>query len=257
MAVLDTLVDALDANGLKGTFQHQIQWLQRLELSEMGRSITKKMIDNGHEIALHHHGWGHGDPDGYTDDATASGDKLLGTMDDYLDWLHGWEERWSYQLVTIEGTDLNFGDNRAEWIYRTGDDQNNAEIVDLSDPTDACGYSNGKGKPAWKSLALPSLPKEAKGYSTLGHTYFGKGQLGLADCQQVYSDNIVSRTKEIIARGPKTTEAVNMVLHPILDYAHPTLTGVYDQFFKDIVATNGVVGMTVRDYMCQRASLCE
>jgi hypothetical protein len=255
--VLDRLIDKLGAHGLKGTFQHQIQWLQRLEQSEEGKTITTKMIQNGHEIALHHHGWDHGDPDGYTDTPGVSGNKFVGTMDDYLDWVHGWELRWSYQLVTIEGTDLNAGDNRPEWIYRTSDDHNNVEAEALDDGGDECGYSDGTGKPAWLVVALPSQHRGTGTVTSVGHTYFGKGKTGTAACQSAYAAHILRRTEQILARGPKANEAINMVLHPDIDYGFSALTGVYDQFFADVSALSGIVGMTVRDYSCQRAAHCE
>ena len=257
MANLDGMVDALDNVGLKGTFQHQIQWLQRLEESETGRAITQKMIDNGHEIGLHHHGWGHADPDGYSNNPDAEGDLFLGSMDDYLAILHAWEERWNYELVTIEGTELNFWDNQLEWLFRTSDDQSNPDLVPLNDPGNACGMADGSGKPAWQVVALPSRPFWAPDYNMVGHTYFGRAGAAGVECQRVYSAHILARTMEIISAGPKSDDAINMVLHPQLDYASPDLSEVYNQLFADVVATGGVVGMTVRDYFCDRVGICE
>jgi len=254
---INEMLDVLDSVGLKGTFQHQIQWLQRLEESATGRAITRRMLDTGHEIALHHHGWGHGDPDGYSNNPDAEGDLFLGTMDDYIDIVHDWEERWDYQLVTIEGTELNFWDNQPEWLYRTSDDQNNEHLVPLDDPDNICGYADGSGKPAWQVVALPSVPTVGPEFSMVGHTYYGRGKLGQTACHEVYAAHILRRTQEILDDGPASDDAINLVLHPTQDYANPNLTGVYDQFFSDIMDLDGVVGMTVRDYMCERAGACE
>jgi hypothetical protein len=257
---LDHLIDSLDSAGLKGTFQHQIQWLQRLEDSPEGQAITQKMLDNGHEIGLHHHGWGHGDPDGYTNITTASGPLFLGDMDDYLDILHDWEDRWNYQLVTIEGTDLTLYDNQPEWLYRTSDDQHSLHWEDLDDEFNLCHYADGTGKPAWRGVTLPSTATKADGFTKVGHTYFGKGEVGVqggAACQQVYADHILVRTKTLLSDGVETTDAVNMVFHPDIDYGLPHLTPGYDDFFQNIAEEEGVIGMTVRDYMCERVGVCE
>jgi len=257
MASLEALVDSLDSAGLKGTFQHQIQWLERLDESPEGEALMQKMIDNGHEIALHHHGWGHGDPDGYSNNPDAGGEGFLGTMDDYMVIHNDWETRWNYQLVTMEGTDINLYDGQPEWIYRTSDDQHSAFAIDLDDPSDLCGFDDGSGKPAWHSVTLPSTPSSSRDYTSVGHTYFGKGEAGTAECLEMYRVHILARTQEILDAGHESTDSINMVLHPVLDYAFPTLTDVYDQTFADLAALDGVFGMTVRDYMCERAEECE
>ncbi len=258
MASLDAMVDALDDAGLKGTFLHQIQWLERLELSETGRAITQKMLDHGHEIGIHHHGWDHADPDGYTNNPDAVGaDGFLGTMDDYMDIIHAWQERWNYTLVTVEGTGLTVDcDAQPEWIYRASDDHRNVDAVALDDPTDACGFEDGSGKPAWKVIALPSRPEPTRDFTKVGHTYFGKGAHANVDCLGLYTTQILARTEEIQTAGPAREDAINMVLHPVLDYGVASLTDTYDQFFLDIAAQGGV-GMTLRAYMCERADYCE
>ena len=162
-----------------------------------------------------------------------------------------------YQIVTIEGTELNFGDNQLEWLYRTSDDQANANSVPLNDPTDVCGYSDGMGKPTWMEVNLPSRPKSIMDYTMVGHTYYGRGSLGQTACQEVYAAHILERTAAILAVGPEFDDAINRVRHPTIDYANPDLTPVYNQFFSDITALDGTVGMTVRDFMCERANQCE
>jgi hypothetical protein len=260
MGHLDSLIDALDDAGLKGTFMHQIQWLLRLENSPMGRALIEKMIDNGHEIALHHHGWDHADPDGYSDyEFAAGGVDYLGDMDTYLLLVQGWQKRWSYELMTMDGTGLEVhGDERPEWIYRTGSDGHNNDAFELMyDPVaDECGFASGSGKPAWKVVALPNRATAMDDHTLLGYTYFGKGSANSVDCLSLYTAQILARTRAVQVAGPDAGEGINMVLHPVSDYGSTHLRPVYDQFFQDI-ANQGGEGMTVRHFMCDRAGVCE
>ncbi len=260
---LDSLIDALNGAGLKGTFMHQIQWLLRLETSATGRMIIYKMIGGGHEIALHHHGWDHADPDGYSDCKEASGVDHLGGMDAYLDLVRDWSQRWGYPLVTMDGTSLETcGDERPEWLYRTGSDRQSDLAFDLMyDPVaDECGFADGSGKPAWTVVALPNSAHRdtvQDDHTWLGYTYFGKGSANSQECLSLYTEQILARTRAIQVTGPARDEAINMVLHPVSDWgSDQDLRSVYEQFFHDI-ADQGGQGMTVRKFMCDRAGFCE
>ncbi|MDG1949806.1 MAG: hypothetical protein P8J32_03215, partial [bacterium] len=71
LGVTETLVQSLDENNLKGTFQMQSLWMTRLQDSDRGIAIIDSIVDGGHEVAVHRHGFTHNDWDGYSDNEAA------------------------------------------------------------------------------------------------------------------------------------------------------------------------------------------
>jgi hypothetical protein len=270
MDALEGLVDLLSDAGLKGTFQHQIQWLERLDSSIQGRRITRKMITGGHEIGLHHHGASHPGWNGYTrDDELSDEPGYIGDMDDYMAIVHDWERTWGSDVTTIEGTDLNAGTEDAlhqdEWVYRTGDDTSCTWAVSVADDEKACGLTSESGstlgRPAWTVVVAPSSINdwsEITGYATLGHTYFGTANANSEACQQVYVNNLEDAIEGILCDPDRdSTDAVNVVLHPILDFAlNDGVRSVYEAFFLNLGDDPRLVGMTVQEFMCERVGNC-
>ena len=129
----------------------------------------------------------------------------------------------------------------------------------LVDSADACKLQLG-GRPAWGAVVVPSSinSQPAKGFSTLGHTYWGIANAKNAACQQVYASNIMMAVEARLADPARTTtDVVNMVLHPVIDYDHnPDVRAIYDTFIDDLGARPDVIGMTVRQFMCQRVAVC-
>ena len=78
---LGRLVRFADRHGVKLTLQFNPQWATYI-LSDTSRlQVLRRWEGNGHEIALHHHGPGHDDWNGYTNDTSMHNDpKYQGTV---------------------------------------------------------------------------------------------------------------------------------------------------------------------------------
>lgn len=251
MIILERLIETLNATGLKGTFEHQITWLIRLEQSERGRSLIQAMIEEGHEIALHHHGFDHNDWDGYSNNPESNDH----SMEEYMNIVHDFEKEWGIQITTMEGTDLSF-DGQEEWIFHTSDDQQNQYKVELKDPEGYCPV----GRPTWSVVSLPNKARELSSMNVInfGHTFFG-GNFAQAkpDCTKVLSENILARIAEINLDDLETNEFLNFVFHPT-DYGKSEEnTQIYDKFFMTLGSMEELIGMTVQDFTCKRLKVCD
>ncbi len=253
---LERMIAALDDAGLKGTFQHQIHWITRLAESERGIAITQSMIDGGHELAIHRHGFTHNDWDGYSDDPEAAhghsiySDLETQSMDEYMEIINDWQDAWGHIARTVEGTDL-IVDRQPEWIYQTGDDGNNPNSEELHDPNNHCP----SGRPTWSTVSLPNTPRilRGQGITSIGHTWIG-AQTG--SCTETVSTHIL---QVIDALDPETidpTSVINVVFHP-KDYdTNEENSDAFDAFFQELASRDFLVGMTVSDYMCERVGEC-
>ncbi len=249
MDVVERMIDIYNETGLKGTFEMHIQWIQRLPKTDQGRRLIQAMIDGGHEPALHHHGMTQSDWDGYSDEAGASdSDEYLGSMSDYLEIVHQFEDDWGVELTTTEGTGLKT-DSQEEWIYRTSDDQNNSEAYTISDPDGVCPV----GRPVWTLITLPNQPRSAQGYTSIGHTHFGTKN---AACTENIGAQLLERINEIIDEGYDSNDVINFVFHP-MDYGTDADNmDAHDAFYRSLSEIDELYGMTVQQYMCERVDIC-
>lgn len=247
MGVVETLVASLNDTGLKGTFQFQITWMTRLSESDRGRKIIQSVLDGGHEIGLHHHGFDHNDWDGYSDNPEAQGS----SMGEYMQLVHDFEKEWGIEISTVEGTDLRY-DGQDEWIIHTSDDPRNPEQVELHDPDGACPT----GRPTWSVVSLPNTIKKltATGGVNIGHTWMA---WRTGECVQVLSENILGRIDDINLEGLSSDQLINVVFHPS-DYGATSETiKAFDQFFHNLSTVPELKAMTAQQIACERLRVCD
>lgn len=256
LGVTERMIEAWDRNGLKATFQMQISWMTRLQDSDRGRDIIQSLIDGGHEIAIHHHGFTHNDWNGYSDDPeSANGhdiytDLVAKPMSEYMEIVHAFEDEWGVQITTVEGTDLMI-DRQPEWIFQTGDDGNNPNAQELNDPHNYCP----EGRPTWSSVTLPnsSSSLRSQGVTSVGHTWLS-AQTG--DCTRTVMDHVLDIINSFESDELDADEVVNFVLHPKDLTTNADNEDAFMEAFDAFGSIEKLVGMTVQEYMCERVGKC-
>lgn len=253
---MDELIDRFNQYDFKGTFEASPQWLTRLSETAEGKEIMKKVIEGGHEWALHHHGFDHNDWDGFSDNPSAATEAHHNyvnlepqAMSAYMDIVHAFETEQNLEFVTIEGTDFDY-DWHEEWKFKTTDATGGDP---LNDPDGLCPTANSA---AWNHISLPSIPYEDSSLNAWGvtHTNF----MGFTpECQQLKSDHILAYLAGVDPPSMSTTDAVNLVFH-VEDYADSDeIQAEFDSFFEKAADYSFVQGMTVQDYMCERVGECK
>lgn len=257
---LKALISSLNQRGLTGTFEADVQWLERLMEDESGKETVKYLMVSGHEMALHHHGWDHEDWDGYSDNPQAYltphpnyPNLVAQPMSAYLEIVQAFEAEFGTTLRTIEATDTDY--DWEGWDFKTT--EATGDGWQLEDPTGACDFLIGEGRPTWLEVHLPNSPYHDTELSAWGltHSHF----YGFTpECQKVKADNVTAYLDGVDDTLLGTEKAVNLVFH-VEDYADgDDIEAVFDSFFATIEATYPFMqGMGVAEYMCDRVGLCQ
>lgn len=101
------LIELSDKYDAKLTLQFNPQWAEYIMKNKINYNLLKKWQKCGHEVALHHHGYDHGDWNGYTNRSGKENDsRFRGGVTDMMELMKQFAH--PYQLMTGTITDEDF-----------------------------------------------------------------------------------------------------------------------------------------------------